>query len=137
MQRRRLSHRSIHRAHVARIAAFSMLLFAMLLAASACLAADDWPQFRGPNCTGISSTKQSLPVTFSTTQNVRWSASVGDGVGGAVVASGRLFVSGMTADETVSLFAFDAATGKPLWRRDWSTGTLDEVHTTNSHASST
>lgn len=97
----------------------------------------DWPQFRGPNCRGIAEGSQSLPVKFSDTEQVRWSAEVGDGIGGAVLADGRVFVSGMTAAETVSLFAFDAATGQQLWRRDWSTGPLPEVHQTNSHASST
>lgn len=99
--------------------------------------AGDWPQFRGPNSTGISSDTEPLPVRFSPTDNLRWSAKVGDGVGGAVVAAGRVFVSGMTAEQTVCLFALDAATGKQLWRRDWPTGPLPEIHATNSPASAT
>jgi outer membrane protein assembly factor BamB len=99
--------------------------------------ADDWPQFRGPNCSGISQEQRPLPTTFSTTENVRWTADVGQGVGGAAIASGRVFVSGMTADDTVSLFAFDAASGQQLWRRDWPAGALPEIHQVNSHASST
>ena len=43
----------------------------------------------------------------------------------------------MTGDETVSLFAFDVATGRELWRRDWPTGPLAEIHKTNSRASTT
>ena len=109
----------------------------MLLAIFPATRADDWPQFRGPNCSGISATTKALPVNFSAPENVRWSADVGDGVGSPVVAAGRVFVSGMTADETVSLFAFDAASGQKLWRRDWKTGPLVEVHETNSHASTT
>jgi len=96
-----------------------------------------WPQFRGPNCGGISLQSDPLPVTFSDQENVVWKAPVGEGVGGAVVAEGRVFVSGMTADQTVSLFAFDLETGDPLWRQDWATGPLPEIHATNSHASST
>ncbi|MBI3861732.1 MAG: PQQ-binding-like beta-propeller repeat protein [Planctomycetia bacterium] len=99
--------------------------------------ADDWPHFRGPQSSGISAGDKPLPVSFSPTENVRWSAEVGDGVGGAVVAAGRIFVSGMTGPEQVSLFAFDAATGKKLWSRQWETGRLPEVHRTNSHASAT
>ncbi len=116
------------------------VLTGLLLAFAACpapLQADDWPQFRGPNSSGISAASQPLPETFSATENVRWSASVGEGVGGAVVAAGRVFVSGMTAAETVSLFAFDATSGKKLWQRDWPTGPLPEVHQINSHASAT
>src|SRR3989304_2764359 len=109
----------------------------VLLSCSASSRADDWPQFRGPNCIGISTGTKPLPVEFSATDNLRWSAKIGDGVGGAVIAAGRVFVSGMTADETVSLFAFDTATGEKRWQRDWKTGPLAEIHLTNSHASAT
>jgi len=109
----------------------------LLLAGAAGARADDWPQFRGPNSSGMARTTQALPVTFSATDNVRWQANVGDGAGGAVVAAGRLFVSGMTGPETVSLFAFDAATGKKLWQRDWPTGPLADITAPNSHASTT
>lgn len=101
------------------------------------LVADDWPQFRGPNSTGVSTGDKPLPATFSATENVRWSAAVGDGVGGPVVSGGRVFVNGLTDREIVSLFAYDAATGKKLWQRDWKTGPLAEVHATNSQASAT
>src|SRR6188768_3989679 len=83
--------------------------------------AEDWPQFRGPNCSGISQSQRPLPTTFSATEGIRWSAKIGDGIGSPVVAAGRVFVSAMTGDETVSLFAFDAATGQKLWQRDWPT----------------
>lgn len=115
-----------------------LLATLMLGLASANFArAEDWPQFRGPNCSGISTGTAALPVEFSPEKNLAWSAEVGDGVGGPVVAAGRVFVSGMTGEETVSLFAFDAATGKKLWQRDWATGPLPEIHLTNSQASTT
>jgi outer membrane protein assembly factor BamB len=116
-----------------------MLSSALVLSvlATTVAAAADWPQFRGLNCTGISSDGRPLPATFSATENAQWSSEVGDGIGGAVVAAGRVFISGMTGEETVSLFAFDAATGNNLWVRHWDTGKLPEVHRTNSHASST
>jgi len=115
---------------------FIITLLALTVAAGG-VGAEEWSQFRGPNCSGISATKGALPVKFSATENVRWSAGAGEGVGGAVVASGRAFVSGMTGAETFSLFAFDARTGKKLWQRDWATGALAEVHETNSQASAT
>ncbi len=54
-----------------------------------------------------------------------------------MVVDGRVFVSGMTSEHTISLLAFDATSGQKLWQRDWPTGDLPEVHQTNSHASST
>src|SRR5215213_2284235 len=73
-------------------------LLAVLLTALAArvVVAEDWPQFRGPNCSGISQSPRSLPTTFSATEGIRWSAKIGDGIGSPVVAAGRVFVSAMT-----------------------------------------
>lgn len=98
---------------------------------------NDWPQFRGNNSTGIATDTMTLPAKFSDTLNVAWKQPVGDGVGGAVVAAGRVFVSGMTDSNQVSLFAFDLKSGEKLWQRDWPTGELPDIHETNSHASTT
>jgi outer membrane protein assembly factor BamB len=43
----------------------------------------------------------------------------------------------MTGSQTVTLLAFDASTGQELWRRNWPTGAIAEIHKTNSNASTT
>lgn len=101
----------------------------------ATLQAEDWPQFRGPNSTGLSTSTKPLPTKFSPKENVRWSTAIGDGVGSPAVANGKVFVSGMSSKETISLYAFDEVTGKRLWQRDWPVGDLSEIHETNSQAS--
>ncbi|MCH2375493.1 MAG: PQQ-binding-like beta-propeller repeat protein, partial [Planctomycetes bacterium] len=85
----------------------------------------------------LSASNKPLPVKFTDTENTAWSAKVGDGVGCPVVAAGRTFVSGILENGDVALFAFDAATGEKLWTRTWKTGSLADVHKTNSHASTT
>ncbi|MDA1212618.1 MAG: PQQ-binding-like beta-propeller repeat protein [Planctomycetota bacterium] len=111
---------------------------AILLTVAVSARADDWPQYRGPNSTGISTSSKPLPETFSDTENVAWSAELGDGIGSAIVVDGRVFVSGMSEDKkTVNLYAFDAESGEKLWQRDWDAGELHEIHETNSHASTT
>lgn len=111
------------------------LITTVLFVSSVC--ASDWPQFRGPNCTGISGEDRPLPESFSATENVLWSAEVGDGIGSPVVADGRVFTSGMVDEQTLGLFCYEAASGEELWRRTWPTPDLMEVHATNSHASTT
>jgi outer membrane protein assembly factor BamB len=113
------------------------LVSAAFLAVSVDVSADDWPQFRGPNCSGISTSSQPLPTEFSDTENVRWSVKAGDGIGSPVVAAGRVFTSGMTDDHTVALIAFDVRTGDELWKREWETGELPDIHKTNSQAATT
>jgi hypothetical protein len=113
-----------------------VLVTGLLFTAS--VKAEDWPQFRGPNCSGISTSKAALPVNFSATENVRWAASLGDGIGSPVVAAGRVFTSEMSADQqSVMLRGFDASTGEQLWQRSWPAGKLLDVHKTNSHAATT
>ena len=98
---------------------------------------DDWPQFRGPNCSGISLSQAKLPTQFSATENVSWQISLGDGVGSPVVVAGRVFVSSMIDENHVGLHAYDAATGESLWTRSWETAKMAEVHKTNSHSATT
>jgi outer membrane protein assembly factor BamB len=108
-----------------------------LAVASVAVGAEDWPQFRGPNCSGISQSKLPLPSHFSATQNVKWSVPLGDGIGSPVVAAGRVFVTAMDGPGKVALVALDARSGDVLWRRSWATGELPEIHHSNSHASTT
>lgn len=109
------------------------------LVAVACssLQAEDWPQFRGPNCSGVSKSDASLPDKFSAEERVQWKAPLGDGIGCPVVVAGRVFTSAMVDEKTIGLYAFDAASGAQLWMRSWPIGDVDEIHLTNSHAYST
>src|SRR5262245_38041950 len=84
-------------------------------------AADDWPQFRGPNCSGVAASTKPLPAKFSSKENVLWSAQLGDGISSPVVAAGRAFgtaiVGEKPAERQFIVYCLDAATGKELWRK--------------------
>ena len=106
-----------------------------VLASTTFASAEDWPQFRGPNCSGVSTESRNLPVTFSHTEKVKWSAELGDGVSCPVISDGRLFVTGMTGKEQFAVFGFDAATGKELWKQEFNTGPIPAAHPQNIAAS--
>ena len=72
----------------------------------------DWPQFRGPNASGVSADKQPLPVEFSATERLQWSARLGDGVGSPIVVGGRVYCTAMTGEQRFAVLSFDAATVK-------------------------
>ena len=122
---------------------WTVLLAAALLVQGGPLHGEDWPQFRGPNCSGISSSKKKLPLEFSATKNVRWSAVLGDGVSSPVVAAGRVFCTGMadlkSKNPKLMVYAFDAASGKKLWQQSIPAGArpLQAIHEVNSYASAT
>lgn len=112
-------------------------MFATTLMTLSLVHAEDWAQFRGPNATGIASESTQPPISFSTEENVLWSVELGKGVACPIVSDRRVFSTAMTGDETFSVFAFDAASGQELWRKDFETGPLPEITPPNEHASST
>ena len=101
-------------------------------------AAGDWPWWRGPATNGHASGK-TPPTHWSETKNVRWKSKVpGQGHATPSVWGNHVFVA--TADaqnETMSVFAFDRATGSELWNTPIHTAGFMHTHTTNSHASAT
>lgn len=109
----------------------------LLMILSLNVSAEDWPQFRGPNSTGIYESNHSLPTEFSDTNNVKWAADLGDGIGSPVIANGKVFVASMIDEEHVGLHAFDTGTGRELWTRKWHTPDLIPVHKTNSQCATT
>jgi outer membrane protein assembly factor BamB len=75
--------------------------------------APGWPQFRGPERTGVASGSPIAPS--SSTLSLRWRIDVGPALSTAAVRDGRVYTA--VSDETTEyLAAFDAADGKELWK---------------------
>jgi outer membrane protein assembly factor BamB len=75
-----------------------------------------WPQFRGPNASGVSEAAN-LPLEFGPERNVVWKAAVPRGNSSPVIAGNRIF---LTAHESEKLYtlALERVSGKILWRRE-------------------
>ncbi len=81
------------------------------------LSAADWPQFLGPDRTGIS-TETGLIDTFPASgPEILWRVPGGVGMSGIAIAEG-LAVTLVQKDERQWLVALDAATGKQKWASD-------------------
>jgi len=154
------------------------IVFTRFLLASICTAvsltafaqtstSNNWPQWRGPHGSGIS-TEKNLPTEWSAEKNVLWITPVpgrghsspvvwgskiflttdleGDVVPGAKavehVRAGKVWVhpDSVSGDRkhTLKLLCLDRNTGKLLWERTAYEGTvLDDRHRKNTYASST
>lgn len=89
----------------------------LVASAGGSLFAAQWPQWRGPNFDGSAEAKN-LPVTFTRTENVVWSAPMpGPSAATPVILGDRVFVSSVDAEtrSTVAL-CLDRRTGEVLWR---------------------
>jgi outer membrane protein assembly factor BamB len=98
-------------------------VFTLLLTALAF--ASDWPQFRGPNASGVSDDTK-VPVEFSPDRNVVWKTALPPGNSSPAVAGDKIFV---TAFEKEKLFtiALDRLTGRILWRREAPRPRIQEI----------
>lgn len=81
----------------------------------------DWPQFRGPDLTGISREQKWNSDWPASGPKVLWRASVGLGFSTMSVASGRVIATGhdgaKKGNDTV--WCFEAATGKVAWQHTY------------------
>jgi len=82
-------------------------------------AADEWPQFRGPDGQGLSDAK-SVPVEWSDTQHVAWKTEIpGKGWSSPVLSKGRLYLTTAIgekgADVSLRALCVDAKDGQILW----------------------
>lgn len=97
---------------------------------------DPWPRFRGPNGAATAS-DQGIPTEWSPSQ-VRWKVEL-DGVGNSspIVWGDHLFVTGSSDEgKKRNVMAFDVATGKLRWKREFSFETHSK-HGKNSYATAT
>ncbi len=105
----------------------------LFLVAAAAIAGPDWPQFRGPNSTGVSNTT-GLPIDFGPDRNVVWKTSLPPGHSSPVVAGDRIWLTAHDEDE-LFVFAISRVDGKILWRRDVPRPRRQPLHASNSPAS--
>ncbi|HEX6043663.1 MAG TPA: PQQ-binding-like beta-propeller repeat protein [Pyrinomonadaceae bacterium] len=78
--------------------------------------AEDWTQFRGPNGSGVSTSK-GIPETFGPTKNVAWKTELPPGHSSPVLTRDRIFVTAHTKDK-LFVICLDRQTGKILWQRE-------------------
>jgi outer membrane protein assembly factor BamB len=94
-----------------------------LLGTSSTLRSADWPQFRGPEGTGVSA-DAGPPSDWdgASGENIRWRAELpGRGVSSPVVSGNRVYITAASGvrQERLHVLSFDRDTGKKLWERQF------------------
>lgn len=97
-------------------------LLALWLALVSSASAGDWPQILGPQRNGIASGEK---VTANRAR-LAWQAECGSGLAGVAVAEGIVVLFHRRADQEL-LSAFDAATGKALWKQGFPTNFRPQI----------
>lgn len=104
--------------------ALRLLTFASITSAS--LAGESWPQFRGPNCSGIAD-HASPPIKIGPTNNVRWKTEVPWSPSSPCVWENQIFLT-TYADGELQTRAYDARNGRLLWTKGIKPEALELFH---------
>jgi outer membrane protein assembly factor BamB len=88
--------------------------------------ASDWPQFRGPNHDGVAEAG-AFALWPAGGPKKLWTAQVGAGCAGLVVAGGKVFAQGNNGSEALdkenksqdTIWCLDAESGKEIWKQSY------------------
>src|SRR5690349_8648726 len=114
----------------------SALVFAGVLGLPAGVEAGSWPQFRGPNGTGLADTDHPLPTQIGPEQNVLWKVALPPGHSSPVVHGDRIYLTAVR-DRKLLTLGLDRPTGKVLWEAEAPYRQLEKIHQIGSHAQAT
>ena len=95
------------------------LLFYLALSARA--AADDWPQWRGPNRDGQWHERGLVERFPASELQPRWKVEIGPGYSGPTVVNHRVYLTDRQTEpeQTERVLCFDAADGRLLWQHPY------------------
>lgn len=123
----------------------------MLLSFSTSAAAQEWPQFRGPDASGVVADNAQLPESWSRTDNVAWRTEIpGLGWSSPIVTNGLIVFTTVVSDGDVEfpeggwygggerdipadthhwlIYALDLDTGEPRWTTEVQSGAPQSSH---------
>jgi hypothetical protein len=111
----------------------------ILLATASVLAGTTptWPQFRGPNGSGIAEDAH-LPIHFGPDTNLLWKTALPPGHSSPCLWDERIFLTAFDRErKKLETICLDRQTGKVVWRRDAPAEKIERVHTISNPAAST
>jgi outer membrane protein assembly factor BamB len=112
------------------------LLLAVLILSGADARDPWWPQFRGPDSSGIGEGRP--PAEFGPNRNLIWETEVGPGVSSPIVYSQSIFLTEFDhANKQLATVCLDRRTGKPGWRRAVTAPEIEKVYEISSPAAPT
>ncbi len=96
----------------------------------------NWPQFRGPNSSGLGTKGQNPPIEFGPEQNLLWKTSLPGGHSSPCILGGKIFITARSG-KSLETICIDRGNGKIKWRRSVVPEKLERISGSNSHAAPT
>jgi outer membrane protein assembly factor BamB len=114
-----------------------MVIFLLVLAMQSqkITSSQDWPQFRGPNGSGVGQST-GLPVEFGPGKNVIWKKTVPTGYSSPILIQDRIFLTGCESERLLTI-CLDRNSGDTLWQKEAPRPRKEKIDFRNNPASPT
>jgi outer membrane protein assembly factor BamB len=97
-----------------------------------------WPQFRGPNASGVAPEGMKLPTKFGPNEHVVWKTPLPPGASSPCIWGDRIFLTDFDPEaKKLETFCLDRTNGQILWRRPAPADKIEKVHKVSSPAVAT
>ncbi len=98
----------------------------------------NWPQFRGPDGSGIAAKEATPPLSFGPEENVLWKTALPPGHSSPIVWDDNIFITGLDAEtKEFHTICIDRTSGEERWRQSVTLDSVEKVHGVSSPASAT
>ncbi len=94
----------------------------------------DWPQFRGPQSSGIAVPETALPTDIGPDKHVVWKTELPSGHSSPAIVGDNIFLTAVREKEHLETLCLDRADGKIVWRVEAPHKTLEQIHGIGSYA---
>src|SRR6187551_187281 len=107
--------------------AFQATMMAVFTVASATAPAADWPQWRGPEGTGVSSEKVP-PIVWHEGRSILWKSPMpGPAASTPAIWGDAVFVTAHTAGDKLLLLRLNRKNGETIWTQEVGSGTQERA----------
>lgn len=121
-----------------RVSAALVVVFGSVVSAAAQSPDFTWPQFRGPDASGVATSAVSPPIEFGATKNLLWKTALPSGHSSPAVWRDRIFVTAVDAGtKKLETIALDRSSGQIVWRHATTVEQLERVHAIGNAATAT
>jgi outer membrane protein assembly factor BamB len=97
-----------------------------------------WPQFRGPNASGVAAPDAAPPLEFGPSKRLLWTQPMPQGHSSPAVWGDRVYLTAFDApSKKLELICVSGQTGTVLWRRAASASEIEETHVVSNPATAT
>ncbi len=97
-----------------------------------------WPNFRGPNCSGVADADQNPPILFGATKNVLWKTNLPAGHSSPCIWKDNIFITGYNEQgKQLKIYCINRKDGTIRWEKDISVMEFEQLNPLSNPATAT